>query len=188
MSIRTNYLSLKDLLADHLFYISRYQRTYSWTNKERNDMFGDIRKLRSEPKKSHFMATIVGLHRDEETKTIGTDAYRVIEIVDGQQRLTTLAMLLKSIEQELASDERKQNLQKLLVKSDDSILIRLNHDQNQYFSNFLREGTSPAVVSARTLADRELLSAIRHCKREVRKWDNPIELLDIINNQLKFIF
>ena len=188
MSIRTNYLSLKDLLANHLFYIPRYQRTYSWTNKERNDMFEDIRELRDKPEKSHFMATIVGLHRDRETKTIETDTYRMMEIVDGQQRLTTLVILLKAIKEELKSTEQGRKLQKLLVKSDDSILIRLNHDQNQYFANFLREGARPNIDSARTIEGRELLRTFRNCISFVRSWNNPTELLNIINNQLKFVF
>ena len=64
-------------------------------------MFADITKLKNKPNNAHFMATVVGLRR--ETKTIITDEYDVIEIVDGQQRLTTLVLLLKAIEQELTS-------------------------------------------------------------------------------------
>ncbi len=91
LNIRPEYLTLDQLLAKRLFRIPHYQRAYSWTSKERSDMFKDISKLKDKPDNSHFMATIVGLHR--ETKTIVTDQYNVIEIVDGQQRLTTLVLL-----------------------------------------------------------------------------------------------
>ena len=202
MNIRPEYLTLDQLLAKRLFRIPHYQRAYSWTDKERSDMFKDISKLKDKPDNFHFMATVVGLCR--ETKTIITDQYNVIEIVDGQQRLTTLVLLLKAIEQELTSsltDEDRsartpearleQDLQELLVKSDESslILLRTNHDRSQYFANFLRDGTSPTdIAEAQTLADRELLRAIRQCKSFVNKWGNPIELLGIIKNQLQFIF
>ena len=58
-------------------------------------MFDDIDRLRSRPEQRHFMATVVGLNRG--LKTIVTDEYSVIEVVDGQQRLTTLVILLKAI-------------------------------------------------------------------------------------------
>ena len=202
MNIRPEYLTLDQLLAKRLFRIPHYQRAYSWTSKERSDMFEDISKLKGKPDNSHFMATIVGLHR--ETKTIVTDQYDVIEIVDGQQRLTTLVLLLKAIEQELASSltdvdrsartseaRLEQDLQELLVKPDELslILLQTNHDRSQYFTNFLRYGTAPTdIAEAQTLADRELLHAIRQCKSFVNKWKNPIELLGIIKNQLRFIF
>ena len=54
-------------------------------------MFEDIERLRDRPEQRHFMATVVGLNRG--LKTIVTDEYSVIEVVDGQQRLTTLIVL-----------------------------------------------------------------------------------------------
>ena len=89
------------LLEKRLFEIPRYQRAYSWQGTERQDMFQDIRKLKDKPGTSHFMATVVGLCR--ENVEIGTDEYNVIDIVDGQQRLTTLVILLKVIAEKLAS-------------------------------------------------------------------------------------
>ena len=192
LNIRPDYFTLDKLLAKRLFRIPHYQRAYSWQRKQRNDMFEDIRKLKGNPDNFHFMATVVGLRR--ETKTIVTDEYNIIEIVDGQQRLTTLVLLLKAIEKQLDHSiprEKRlaQDLQELLVKPDDAslILLQTNHDLSQYFANFLRCGVSPPAKEAQTLADRELLRAIRECERFVDEWDR-IELLVIIKNQLTFIF
>lgn len=93
-------LKFADLLEKRLFDIPRYQRSYSWRRTEREDMFKDIRKLKEKPGTSHFMATVVGLHHEK--VKIGTDEYDVIDIVDGQQRLTTLVILLKVIAEKLA--------------------------------------------------------------------------------------
>ena len=195
MSIRPDYFTLDQLLTNRLFRIPHYQRAYSWQRKHRDDMFKDIKKLKGAPNGSfHFMATVVGLLRD--TKTIITDKYNIIEIVDGQQRLTTLVLLLKAIENKLdrsAPDEERlaQDLQELLVKSDDAslVLLQTNHDRSQYFANFLRSGEYPSVETAQTLADRELLSAIHECESFVDSWENGrIELAGIIKNQLTFIF
>jgi uncharacterized protein with ParB-like and HNH nuclease domain len=96
MHIQPKFLSLSDLLANRLFRIPQYQRSYSWSSKERQDMFEDVDRLRNRPEQRHFMATVVGLNRG--LKTIITDEYSVIEVVDGQQRLTTLIVLMKAIQ------------------------------------------------------------------------------------------
>ena len=210
LNIEPKFLKFADLLEKRLFRIPRYQRAYSWGRAERQDMFNDIQQLKEKPGTSHFMATVVGLGRD--TVEIGTDEYKFIEIVDGQQRLTTLVILLKVIEQELEhtvigekmglalagadgtvlppAARQKRELQELLIKQDEvtEILLQTNHDRSQYFANFLREGTSPLVSEAQTLADRELLSAIHECKSFVQKWDDPLELLRLLKNKLYFIF
>ena len=161
----------------------------------------------------HFMATVVGLCRD--TITIGTEMirtnrYDVIEVVDGQQRLTTLVLLLKSIEckiKSLLSDEKwrqrftgedveqaereRKELANLLVHPADQtqVLLQTNHDSSEYFANYLINGKLPPdSEEISTLADKELLSAIKECQRFVNRWDNIFELLDIIKNKLYFIF
>lgn len=211
MNIQPQLIKFAELLENRLFRIPRYQRAYSWRNEERQDMFNDLTKLKGKPTSSHFMATVVGLRCD--TRQIGTDEYKVIEIVDGQQRLTTLLILLKAIEKKLASllgeaetdvitlDESKtipkvslerelREVQELLVKPDELslILLQTNHDRSQYFANFIREGTLPPAEGASTLADRELLNAMKQCKDFVQKWGNPIELLRLLKNHLWFIF
>ena len=190
---RPDYFSLDELLAKRLFRIPPYQRAYSWLTKQRTDMFNDIEDLKGKPESFHFMATVVGLHSD--TIPIVADEYKKIEVVDGQQRLTTLILLLKAIERKLncqePTKEAAQDLQKLLVKQDKMslILLQTNHDGNRYFSDYLMTGTRPKKdTEAQTLADRELLTAIRQCESFVDKWEDPIKLLRIVKNQLKFIF
>ena len=201
MNIQPHYFSFDDLLKSRLFRIPHYQRAYSWQEKQRKDMFNDIEKLKDNPGTTHFMATVVGLYR--ETREIVTTDYKIIEIVDGQQRLTTLVLLLKAIQQKLTSllteEDRlaktpearlELELQELLVKPDELslLLLQTNHDSSHYFANFLRDGSSPPVSEATTLSDRELLRAIDDCNSFVNRFENTIELLRIIKNQLRFIF
>lgn len=194
MSIQPHYLTLGELLARRLFRIPHYQRAYSWERKQRDDMFDDIGDLKGNPDDHfHFMATVVGLRR--RTETIATDRYHVIEVVDGQQRLTTLILLLKAIEKNLdcsvpAEERLGRELQDLLIKEDELslVLLQTNHDRSDYFVNFIRTGEYRPVEEAQTLADRELLSAIHECESFADGWDDRIELLSIVKNQLTFIF
>ena len=123
----------------------------------------------------------------------------VIEIVDGQQRLTTLILLLKAIAEALDESDRagrdiRQMLNGWLVKDDSAtlLLLQTNHDGSDYFANYLREGDHPPSTDAATIADRELLSAMEDCERFVTEWqDNGRSLLDLttlLNNRLTFIF
>ena len=193
MLIQPKFLSLADLLSNRLFRIPQYQRSYSWERKHRDDMFDDIRSIRGEPDRLHFMATVVGLGRGR--KTIVTDEYSVIEVVDGQQRLTTLIILLKAIQLGLnasATGHAKLagELQDILIKQDELslILLQMNHDPNGYFAVYLRNGVVFAPDVAQTLADRALLNAIHQCTAFVNGWEDLIQLTSIVKNRLTFIF
>ena len=152
-------------------------------------MFDDIDRLRDRPEQRHFMATVVGLNRG--MKTIVTDEYSVIEVVDGQQRLTTLIVLLKAIQLSLADQPKlSAELQGILIKQDELslILLQMNHDPNGYFAEYLRHGTSSNPAVAKTIADRALLTAISDCTNFVNSWGDLIQLTGIVKNRLTFIF
>ncbi len=203
--IEPKHLTFNKLLQGRLFRIPPYQRAYSWQTKHRRDMFDDILNLEEKAKsnnKKHFMATIVGLHTD--TIPILAADYDKIDIVDGQQRLTTLVILLKIIEKRITdsitpgdrnkrTDEVRveEQLKELLVKPDEAslILLQTNHDQNEFFVDFIRKGKITDVSAANTVADYELLSAIKECNDFVyNEWKDPVELLSLLYNRLSFIF
>ena len=99
MALQPSYVVLDKLLYKRLFEIPDYQRTYNWGKKQRTDLFSDIKKLssyRAEPERHHFMATVVCLNANRKEE-VGADEYDTLLIVDGQQRLTTLIILLKEI-------------------------------------------------------------------------------------------
>ena len=142
------------------------------------------------------MATVVCLRRN--VITLGTDIYEQLDIVDGQQRLTTLVLLINAIKTELdLSDDQHarifREVSELLVKpeGDNLLLLQTNHDTSHYFSDYLRDGRVVPESQATTLADRELLGAIADCRQFVSNWvDKDRDLLDIyasIKNRLSFI-
>ena len=59
-TIQPQHLSLIDLLDKRLFTIPDYQRSYSWSARQRQDLFDDIEDVWQEDEdSSHFMATVV---------------------------------------------------------------------------------------------------------------------------------
>ncbi len=143
------------------------------------------------------MATIVGLLRDK--LLIIHEEYQEVYIVDGQQRITTLILLFKAISMALNRLDPKEkstgkDIDKTLVKPDAAslLLLQTNHDIKGYFADYIRTGTHPDPNSAETLADYQLLLAMKECEGFVRDWQAEIgsivELYGHLKNQLFFIF
>jgi hypothetical protein len=197
IQIQPQYLTLAKLLDGRLFKIPEYQRAYSWTTHQRHDLFEDLKNTYEKgPDEGHFMAALVCLRRSKQT--LGTDEFHVMEVVDGQQRLTTLIVLLNAIR--LAFNKKNKaeaklitELGELLVKvdGDELLLLQTNHDSSHFFANYLRQGASQPSKTAKTIADREILEAIEECKQFVDDWtadgNNLASLLSLLKNRLYFL-
>ena len=191
--IQPQYQVLDDLLQRRLFRIPDYQRAYSWEHRQRQELFDDIRKLiEKDDDRHHFMATIVCLKTPDKAE-VGTKEFQYLDVVDGQQRLTSLILLLKAIGRALAEGnkserEESEDLDKLMVKGDERlILLQTNHDSSMIFANYLRNGAIPTRNDVHTHADKRLRAAISECEQFV-KGSDPILLLKTIKNRLGFIF
>ena len=198
--IQPIHLSLIDLLNKRLFTIPDYQRSYSWSTRQRKDLFDDIEDVWSQDEEdsSHFMATVVCLRVADNVEVGRTDVVTLLDIVDGQQRLTTLIILLNAIRYALdeTDDDQKRSrvrLKELLVKpeGDNLLLLQTNQDTSFFFQNYMLDGDAPDPSTAETLADRHLLTAIQECKSFVQDWpeDNRdlLDLVALIQNRLTFI-
>jgi hypothetical protein len=191
--IEPKYVTLNELFGSRVFRVPHYQRFYSWKSKQREDLFGDLFKLVPDNSEDHhFMATIV-CHRTLEVKESGTTEYRLHDIVDGQQRLTTLIIILKCIQLSLAEESREyKQLGELFVKQDGNLLLLQTNNANQHiFNTFLRDGTKPQKGELRTHADRNLTDAIRECEEFIAEWKrqrgDELSLLRLIKNRLGFV-
>lgn len=87
------------------FIIPTYQRKYSWTDTERKALWQDIEESLND-KMNHFVGTL----SFKENKSIGLSTDTVYEIIDGQQRITTIFILLKILIDKL-QDENVRNSQ-----------------------------------------------------------------------------
>ena len=80
-------LTIKQLFgnADALYQIPRYQRPYSWGEEQLEKLWDDLKDaIENDP--YYFLGSIITAKPQ--------DASNYIDVVDGQQRLTTLLILL----------------------------------------------------------------------------------------------
>ena len=199
MNIEPKHLSFSDLLSKRLFRIPPYQRAYSWESQQRADLFKDIEQsYKKDNDRSHYMSTMVVLML--ETRDIKTDRYTIYDIVDGQQRLTTLVILLRAIQKKLEQNDRidhtevAEQISETLVKPDhvSPILLETNHDYNSFFVTYIRNGSYPIESDNLAQSDSYLLSAFIECEDFVEKWsvDDDLDLVKLyshIKNNMNFI-
>ena len=134
---------LFDIEAGVVYAIPRYQREYTWGKNQWENLFDDV--LENDP--SYFLGSIICINQSTDVLSV-----QKLELVDGQQRLTTLSLLfaavyhaLKSHETDLDDEQRVEliNLKRKLVlkKGDDQIRLipQIQNNNNQDYRAVLAD-------------------------------------------------
>lgn len=93
--MQTEQTRLLDFLAqpDTRFAVPVFQRVYSWGKRECVDFWNDVvGSVRADGEGGHFMGVV--LHSEDAE---GWRQYRQVNVIDGQQRLTTVTLLLVAL-------------------------------------------------------------------------------------------
>ncbi|MGL2437329.1 DUF262 domain-containing protein [Helicobacter pylori] len=99
-------------LTGTIFSIPVYQRNYTWEEENCEKLLQDIVGI-SQNKKTHFMGSITYiLHLIDDEKSLRP--LQEFVIIDGQQRITTLMLLLKAIETKIPNEGIKKEIDNLL--------------------------------------------------------------------------
>ncbi|MEY2335237.1 DUF262 domain-containing protein [Acidithiobacillus ferrianus] len=145
-NFKTENNTFRKLIGNGLTYrIPRFQRDYSWTNEEWEDLWMDLLgTLKAEGEAAHYMGYLVLQSADDKT----------FDVIDGQQRLTTISIIvlavLKSIQRLIdagndaeANKRRKEQIQQTYVGYLDPVTLvarpklSLNRNNNNYFQAYL---------------------------------------------------
>ena len=93
-------VSVGEVLSISNLRIPEYQRPYRWSEKNVRQLLEDILESKNAGKKSYRIGSVI-LFNNEERKTL--------DIVDGQQRLTTLFILAKACDENITQNSLKYN-------------------------------------------------------------------------------
>ncbi len=109
-------------LPGTIFSIPVYQRNYTWEEENCEKLLQDIVSI-SQNKKTHFMGSITYiLHSIDDEKSLRQ--LQEFVIIDGQQRITTLMLLLKAIETKIQNEEIKKEIDNLLNLSGQKLRLK----------------------------------------------------------------
>ena len=145
-NFKTENNTFRKLIGNGLTYrIPRFQRDYSWTNEEWEDLWTDLLgTLKVDGESAHYMGYLVLQSTDDKT----------FDVIDGQQRLTTISLIvlavLKNIERlvnagnDAESNKRRiDQIRQTYVGYLDPVTLvarpklTLNRNNNNYFQTYL---------------------------------------------------
>lgn len=89
--------------ADKKFIIPVYQRPYSWKKSNCKELFNDLMEVYKKGYENHFFGSIVYVAQED-------SGHHEYIIIDGQQRITTVSLLLLAIRNYILSNETIQNI------------------------------------------------------------------------------
>jgi len=169
--------------GDKHFKVPYYQRSYAWTEKHLKDFLEDI--VFQVKDKEYFLGTI--LFQDYGVK----DGFEQIDIVDGQQRITTLIIFMKvlldllstkDVGQDYSRDIRtylkdKEYYKLELIDTDDEFFKTYIIDANQLDEDFLRTPSQHRLDFARKFFAKELQPYNIDILKELKKKIENTKLL-----------
>jgi len=107
MKITPTTLTLQQFFSvgNEQFLIPAYQRRYAWGQRQQRELFDDLRLLASGD--THLLGTVLFL---SDTHKPGVNQ---LELVDGQQRVTTITILMRVLARRFEQDKKEKTAQKL---------------------------------------------------------------------------
>ncbi len=109
-------------LTGTIFSIPVYQRNYTWEEENCEKLLQDIVSI-SQNKKTHFMGSITYiLHLIDDEKSLRP--LQEFVIIDGQQRVTTIMLLLKAIETKIQNEGIRKEIGNLLNLSGQRLRLK----------------------------------------------------------------
>lgn len=123
--------------ADFEYHIPGYQRPYAWTEEETGILFDDLYEFfQTEAVDNYFLGSIVLIKEENR---------RYADVIDGQQRLTTLSILFAVMANTFQSEEFKKTCKKYL-QEDGNILegisaqprVFLRDRDQSFFSKYIQ--------------------------------------------------
>lgn len=201
----TRTTNFGDLIANGKIYrVPPFQRDYSWTEENWEDLWQDILALHANPDSSHYMGALVlqnSSHSDKE-----------FTIIDGQQRLATLSIIAIAViekikqlverQQEPEENQERQEILKRTYLSDRdprslrySSKLLLNENNNDFYQGNLINFRKPLNVRSLSKSEQLLWESFQYFSQKIDELDNVITsgeklaeiLTDTIASRLLFI-
>jgi uncharacterized protein with ParB-like and HNH nuclease domain len=102
--MKANGITLKDILDGQYEYrVPLFQRPYSWQKNNWESLWEDLEVLYEDESESHFLGSFV---TQDIQSTLGTVSSYIV--IDGQQRITTISILLSALRDFADTSEYKE--------------------------------------------------------------------------------
>lgn len=132
--------------SDFEYYIPAYQRPYAWTEAETGTLFDDLYDFyQTETNDNYFLGSVVLIKNEND---------RHSDVIDGQQRITTLSILFSALSTVFKAENRKSDCKKYLQESGSEVegvepqprLFLRDKDQS-FFNKYIQEVNLEELLS-----------------------------------------
>lgn len=163
-TIKAAEKSLKDVFCDrYVFRIPPYQRPYSWTLEQTEELLDDLNWAAGNEKPTerppYFLGSIV---------VIKDPNYPDADVVDGQQRLTTLTIMMSVLREFSETDDGKANIDIFLRQKGNPLLgtediprLTVRQRDADFFRKCIQEGDEGGILEAADTDARQRMIANR---------------------------
>ena len=164
---------LGTILKHYFVQVPLNQRDYAWEDENVKQLFDDFAAAIS-ANEEHFVGSIVTIPKGK----------TALEVVDGQQRLATTALLLATIREHLYAIEEPELVQSVPTYLSDIDRkakaevpkLKLNVDDNDLFTQLITKGA--VQDTAKRDSHRKLIKAYRQAQQRVQDVVKPYSVTD----------
>ena len=161
---------ITDLFNDRYFEIPRYQRGYAWEKQHIRELFDDIKEA-IDSNSSHYIGTVV-------LSKCATDSKKFY-VVDGQQRLTTITLLIAQLLHKIQDDETRIYQKMHYIKKGSQYSLKPLERDVILFQQLL-DGNIHATPQNKS--QRFMIEAVEEIQSKIKEIQNPEQFLDVIGN------
>ena len=179
-SLNTRTIDYLELIGNGKRYlVPPYQRDYSWSEEQWEDLWNDIVDLQGAPDDRHYLGALVVEARGD----------REFLIIDGQQRLATLSLFALAVIARLhrvadggvepeSNQERAQQLRNRFIGEKDpaslteSSRLYLNEADNAFYQDYLVQLRGPLNPKRLPRSNRLLWECLRYFARRLVEFDD----------------
>jgi len=187
--IESDRIILGKLFEDFWFLIPEYQRPYVWTPDNVNDLLEDLWfAYENNPEDEYFVGSLV-------LKKITQSVFDEYEVLDGQQRLTTFALLF-AILKEKAKDERlKRTLAESLFQEENPyrnipersrIVYGIRGNSDKFLREFIQSGNKR--LDGKDVSVKNMINAIETIEKFFKNKNNIEDFAKFLLNKVVFIY
>ena len=166
--------------GSRIFNIPKYQRAYAWEEQQLKDFVEDIENQK--PDRSYFFGTILFYEQPLD------EGFEMIDIVDGQQRITTLIIFMKLLlaEQKKAGKDVTM-LEDTYIQIYNRYKLHVLETDNDFFTSYILQHNRPDDSQVHTPSQRRLLEAkdflsqaIKACPDKVQEFIDTIGRMKVL--------
>lgn len=166
----------KLLTNGNRFLVPLYQRDYSWTQDNWEELWTDVLEVYQQSNSLHYLGSIV----------VQRDGDKQFQIIDGQQRVTTLSLLMLAVIKKLeelvaarqepeANQERARQFREDYIGRKDAVSLlynsklTLNQHNNSFYQANLVQLEQPQMLNRENDSNKRLWAAFQFFSDQLAK-------------------